>query len=102
MQFNEFHSDSAFRVPKESCVTMPSPRMRMFGRVEWPPSPLIIGQMVFTVVLYVLGVGLVGSVAAALMLLVGDVLAVYGRTDAVRRLVVRVLTAAGGTVPGVV
>jgi len=44
-------------------------------RVEWPPPRLFIGQTLFVVALYLLGVGLPAATWASLALVVGDVLA---------------------------
>lgn len=89
MRSSEYYSGYGFPVPRQSCVTTPA------RRVEWPPQGLLLGQMLFTLMLFLLDAGLVASVAAALVLLVGDVLAVRCAAGTLRGFASRLLAVAG-------
>ncbi|REH18255.1 hypothetical protein BCF44_13610 [Kutzneria buriramensis] len=87
MYGNEYYSNFGAPVPRTSCPTAPA------ARVEWPPPVLVIGQLIFTALLYVLGAGLINAVIAALVLIIGDMLAVNCRVSALRAFALRLLGA---------
>jgi hypothetical protein len=70
MSVSEYHSNSGALDPKKSCSTTPR------RRVEWPPPWLVVPQLLFVLLLKLLGVDLFTAAEVALVLIGGDVVAV--------------------------